>query len=378
MTKYDRKVLAREAAARREKKKRILGIISTAAIIVCIIALIVVVPMVKNRKVLKEYIKVGDVSVSQLEFNYHRANTINSYSQILPYFGVDTSKPLSEQVYDSETGATWADFFNEQAALSIQENRAMVDDAAAKKVSLDVDNEYNTYMNQIKTEAKEAGMSLNSYFVSLFGTGASEKTMKDIIKNDITAILYYQYLTQTMEASDEEAQAEYEENKDDYDSVDYRVLEFAADVTDESAEEEITSAMDAMTARAQEMLDKVNAGEDFETLCATYAPEEERTEYADSETDKSLVTGATASSSYVPYMDWLFDASRKDGDTTLFTDEDDYTCYVLSFEKRYMGDTVLSNIKQTLTNSAVTEYVNTLSANYEISDPHGNLPAMEQ
>ncbi|MCH5273577.1 MAG: hypothetical protein J1E35_07875 [Lachnospiraceae bacterium] len=377
LTKYDRKILARQAAAKREQRNRIISMIAVAAVVVCIVAVVVLVPIMRRRKALREYMKINDISVSQLEFSYYKYGILNSYAQFLPYLGLDTSVPFDQQIYDSQTGMTWNDFFEQQAAISVRETKAMINDITKRGLTFDVTEDYDIYMAAMRESAAEASMSLNKYLSSSLGVSATEKSLEPIIKEDLTALAYYSYLSgEELAATDEDAQKEYDENKNDYDSVDYRVLEFAADVTAESTEDEIAAAMEAAAKRAQEMLDKLKAGEDFETLCASYAPEDKREDYADSETDKSLVTGATTTSSFSSYTEWLFEEERTEGESTLFTDEDRNTCYVLLFEKRYLADTVMDNIKQTLTYNAVTDYISTLTGDYIITDPHGNLGFM--
>lgn len=377
LTKYDRKVLARQAAAKREKRNHMISIIAVAAVVVCILAVVVLVPIMKRRKAFSEYMKVNELSISQLEFNYYRSSVINSYSQFLPYLGLNTAASFDEQMYDQEHGLTWSDFFDQQAAVSVRENKAMLDDITKQGLTFDITEDYNSYIENMKSSASQAGMSLDKYLVSLFGTSATEKNLAQIIKDDLTATAYYNYLSnEKLAASDEDAQKEYDDNKDKYDSVDYRVLEFAANVTSESSEDEISAAMETVTAQAQEMLDKLKAGGDFETLCADYAPEDKRADYADSETDKSLVTGTTKNSSLASYTNWLFEAERTEGETTLFTDEDRNKCFVLLFEKRYLKDGEMDSIKQTLTYNAVTDYINKISEDYAITDPHNHLKFM--
>lgn len=371
MTKYDRKVLARQTAAKQEKKKDILRIISTVFIIVCIAALLIIAPIVKNRQVFKEYFKINDESVSELEFYFHRNTMINENSYILSYFGMSTVEDLETMIYDEEAGTTWAEFFAERTAQTILENKALIADAKAKNISLDVDEAYDSYIEEATASAEAEGMTLDTYFTMIYG--ASEKQLRSIIKDNLTALLYSQQLSGTYAASDEDAQAEYEANKDSYDSVDYRVLPFMAEVEDDAPEGDVVAAMDAAKALAQEMLDKVNAGEDFETLCATYAQEAQRTNYADSETDLSLVTGAS-SSDYDPYIDWLFDEARKDGETSIYTDESNNVHYALLFEKRYLGEDVMDSIKENLTYDAVMEYIGEISKDFTISDPDDNIP----
>lgn len=372
MTKYDRKVLARQTAAKQEKKKDVLRIASTVFIIVCIAALLIIAPLVKNRQAFKEYFKVNDESVSELEFYFHRNSMINSNASILQYFGMSTVEDLETMVYDEEVGTTWAEFFAERTAQSILENKALIADAKAKNVSLEVDEAYDSYIKEAKAAAEAENMTLDTYFKTVYG--ASEKQLRPIIKDNLTALLYSQQLSGTYEATDEAAQAEYDSNKKKYDSVDYRVLPFMAEVEEDAPEGDVVAAMDAAKAKAQEMLDKVKAGEDFETLCATYAPENKRTDYADDKTDLSLVTGASSSYEYDPYLDWLFDEARKEGETTIYTDESNNVHYALLFVKRYMGESVMDTIKKNLTYDAVTEYIAEISKNFKISDPDDNIP----
>jgi len=374
MTNYDRKRLAREESAKREKKKNLLSIVATIAIVGCIAALLIIVPMLKDREKFKEYFKINDESVSVLEFSFHYTNLINSNATYLSYFGMTSAEDLETMVFDQEKGTTWADYFMETAAQSIKENRALIADAKAKNIPLDIEDDYTAYMDEVKTQAEAAGMTTKAYLSSLFG--ATEKELKDIIKDNLAAVAYSEYLYEQKQVSDEDAQAEYDANKADYDSVDYRVLDIVAEYDEEATEEDIEAAKTAAKEKAEEMLAKVKAGEDFETLCATYAEEGMRAEYADSETDKSLVTGETKLYSYSPYVEWLFDDARTEGEADIYADEENEVYYVLSFQKRYMGESVLESIKSELTYNAVMDYITEISESYTISDPEDNLPTL--
>ena len=374
MTNYDRKRLAREEAAKREKKKNILSIVATVAIVGCIAALLIVIPMLKEREKFKEYFKINNESVSELEFNFHRNNLINSNATYLSYFGMTSAADLETMIFDQEKGTTWADYFTESAAESIKENRAMIADAKAKNIPLDIEDDYKAYMEEVKTQAEAAGMSAKAYLKSLFG--ADEKELKNIIKDNLAAVAYSEYLYEQNQVTDEDAQAEYDANKDKYDSVDYRVLDIAAAYEEDAAEAEIEAAKTEAKEKAEEMLSKIKAGEDFETLCATYAEEGKRAEYADSETDTSLVTGETSTYSFSPYSEWLFDSARTEGEADIYFDEENEVYYVLLFQKRYMGENVLESIKNDLTYTAVMDYITEISKSYTISDPEDNLPTL--
>lgn len=378
LTKYDRKVKAREAAAKKSNRKATLSIVAAIAVVVGIIVLLFVLPAIKKavqkKEAKAEYFQINGESVSTLEFNFHKTNLINSNVTLLSYLGISSMDALTTTVYDEETGMTWDEFFNEKAALSIKENRAMLADAKAKGVSLNVDEEYDTYIAEIEKEATAASVTVDSYMTSMYG--GTEKDLRNIIKDNLRSVAYTEHLYETMAATKEEAQAEYDAKKKDYDSVDYRLLAFPADITSDATEEEVATAMANAKAKAQEMYDKLSKGEDFETLCITYAPEDKRTDYADSETDKSLYKGVTFYSSSAPYMDWLFEDGRAKSDINLITDEDANSHFVVMFESRYMGDTVLDTITQSLTYNAVDKYITTISESYTITDPKDHFPTL--
>lgn len=58
---------------------------------------------------------VGDHEISNAELNYFYMSAINSfnsnYGSYAAMLGLDTSKPLNEQVINNDTGLTWADDF---------------------------------------------------------------------------------------------------------------------------------------------------------------------------------------------------------------------------------------------------------------------------
>ena len=64
---------------------------------------------------------VGDMELTngQLQVHYWTQiyNFISNYGSYLSYFGVDFTKPLSEQECALEEGATWEEFFLEMATL---------------------------------------------------------------------------------------------------------------------------------------------------------------------------------------------------------------------------------------------------------------------
>ena len=376
LTKYDRKVLQRQQAIKDEKRHQLLTTIISIVVIAALISLAVILPAVSKKLAEKDYIKVNDTSITGLEFNYYQTSVLNSYSQLLPYFGVDTSKSLAEQYYDEENDMTWADFFAQQASETIRSTYAVLKDIEDKNLTFDTKAKYDETIAAQKEAAKEAKLSYSEYLKTLYGSSASEKALKPIITKQLKTQAYYDKLMTDMAVSDEAVQTEYKENVAKYDSFDYRMLSFTSSAADDATEEEKAAAKADAKAKADEMLEKLKAGEDFETLCAAYAPEDKKSEYADEATDKSLITAQTAES--VVYKDWLLAEERKDGDVTVYSSTSSDVFYVLKFGKRYLGDTVMESIKTNLTNEVVNEYLTGLSKDVKLSDPKGNVKFLQE
>ena len=128
MTKYDRKVQKRKEEKEKEKKEER---ISTAIGIVVLVALVCLVASFPIRTYLathETYVVVNGEAVNKVEFDYQynltKNNYITQYGSYLTYFGLDTSKDLSTQMY-SDT-LTWQDYFEQNAVESLKQNKALM------------------------------------------------------------------------------------------------------------------------------------------------------------------------------------------------------------------------------------------------------------
>ena len=88
---------------------------------------------------------LGDTTMSNAELSYYFIDTVNSfYSQngsYLSLFGLDTGKALDQQVYNEETGETWADLLMEQALNTAAQTYAIYDEAIANGAALSEDDQ---------------------------------------------------------------------------------------------------------------------------------------------------------------------------------------------------------------------------------------------
>ena len=356
MTKYDRKVQKRKEEKEKEKKEER---ISTAVGIVFLVALVCLVASFPIRTYLathETYVVINGEKVNKVEFDYvyntSKNNYITQYGSYLSYFGLDTSKDLSTQMY-SDT-LTWQDYFEQNAVESLKQNRALMAEAKAAGFTYDTTDEYNTFKETIKTSAAAAGVSDKEYVRSIYGSYATMGRIEEYVKNDMVMNAYYQKLQEDNAPSDDEIQSYYEENKATYDSVDYRLTTIEADLPTEPTEladpvEETaadttgttdgTAATDTTQDTAYQPSDAeiAKAMEDAKVL----ADDAEQTVAKDGEAHEN------EKKSSVNYMisDWLFDDARKAGDTTVITNDNSHCYYVVAFEKRYLDETPSADVR---------------------------------
>lgn len=356
MTKYDRKVQKRKEEKEKEKKEER---ISTSVGIVFLVALVCLVASFPIRTYLathETYVVINGEEVNKVEFDYvyntSKNNYITQYGSYLSYFGLDTSKDLSTQMY-SET-LTWQDYFEQNAVESLKQNKALMAEAKAAGFTYDTTDEYNTFKETIKTSAAAAGVSDKEYVRSIYGSYATMGRIEEYVKNDMVMNAYYQKLQEDNAPSDDEIQSYYEENKATYDSVDYRLTTIEADLPTEPTEladpvEETaadttgstdgTAATDSTQDTAYQPSDAeiAKAMEDAKVL----ADDAEQTVAKDGEAHEN------EKKSSVNYLisDWLFDDARKAGDTTVITNDNSHCYYVVAFEKRYLDETPSADVR---------------------------------
>lgn len=356
MTKYDRKVQKRKEEKEKEKKEERISTVIGIVVLVALVCLVASFPIRTYLATHETYVVVNGEAVNKVEFDYQynltKNNYITQYGSYLTYFGLDTSKDLSTQMY-SDT-LTWQDYFEQNAVESLKQNKALMAEAKAAGFTYDTTDEYNTFKETIKTSAAAAGVSDKEYVRSIYGSYATMGRIEEYVKNDMVMNAYYQKLQEDNAPSDDEIQSYYEENKATYDSVDYRLTTIEADLPTEPTEladpvEETaadttgttdgTAATDSTQDTAYQPSDAeiAKAMEDAKVL----ADDAEQTVAKDGEAHEN------EKKSSVNYLisDWLFDDARKAGDTTVITNDNSHCYYAVAFEKRYLDETPSADVR---------------------------------
>lgn len=326
VTKYDLKVQRREEAKAKAKRDRLMGNITGAVIVAALFCLVISFPVRSYLAVNETYAIVNGDKVSRVEFDYNYNvslnNYVNQYGSYMSMLGMDLSGDLSTQMYSDEL--TFQDFFTRMAIENIVNNKALREKAEEEGFTYDTEADYADFEERLKSAASEAGVTEKDFIRSNYGTFATLSRISGFVKESMYLSAYYDSVMDARMPSDEDAESYYSENADEYDSVDYRLLTVEAELSEAPAEEEITKAM-------------AEAKKEADGLLKTIAAEGELNE--------------NITSTYAPYLlrEWLFDSSRKAGDTTVIENTSAHSYYVVAFEDRYLDEAPTVNLRAIIT-----------------------------
>lgn len=384
MTKYDRKMERRrqeqEKEAKAQKRMKLISAVVLACLAVLIIGSVATSVIRRYNTFHGTYVKIGEHELTKFEYDYYYNSVVNNYvsnNPYLSYMGLDTTKDYADQPYYGSETMTWKDCFDEMTVSQIQEVKALADEARTNGFTYDEAAKYESFLANLKNNVASAGVTESKYYKEVYGEYATAESVEDFVKETLLASAYYDKLTGDNTPSQEEIDTYYTENKMYYDTVSYRSYKFSSDeVTSESEEADRIAKVEELQKSAEEFKTRLEAGEDFNALCAEYTQDEElKASYENTETDYSLNENAAYSSLSYIYSDWLFDETRTAGEITIIPDETSATCYVVKFESRNKdAETVNQSISDSLANEAAAGYVTgVVESSYAVTDVAGKL-----
>ena len=357
VTKYDLKMQKRAEEKARAKKEKQVSLITSILIVAGLVCFMASFPIRSYLTVHGTYVKVAGENISRLEFdyNYNMAlnNYMNQYGTYLSYMGLDLTGDLSTQMYSDSL--TFKDFFEKMAVENIIQTKALKAEAKAAGFTYDATKDYEDYLNYVSQAAEAAGMTEKQFVQENFGAYATTSRLKPIVMENLESSAYYDSVSDEKMPSDEDAENYYAENKDSYDSIDYRMTvinaELPTEPTDLADKTEDTTTTDNTTG-------STSTDSTTGTDTTTYEPSEAEIAYAmeqakaEADTalksiakDGELKENAKRTSLASVTREWLFDESRKAGDTTVIEDETNNRYYVLAFEKRYLDETPTVDVR---------------------------------
>lgn len=337
---------------KKQKRNRITAIVIVALILAigigCLYGLVIR-PATQPRKTVA--LRTGDHELSATEFGYYYYDAVNdfyqNYGSYISYLMEDATKPLDEQVYNEETGETWADYFVNGAADAAKYDYCVYDAAKADGYTISADGQksIDESIDALEDSVKENGFkSLKAYLTNVYGKGADIKSYRAYKILHQTAAEYAQKIDGERTYSAEQIQAKDDENPALYNSVTYRSYYLSSSNfmgetvnTEEATEEEIEAAKTEALAAAGEAAEKMAAdakgNEDkYIELTVEYASESSKETYENP--DATLQSGVPYEKVSANMQEWLFDSARKEGDTGVISDGGTgyYVLYFLSID----------------------------------------------
>ena len=197
---------------------------------------------------------VGSHKVTPTEFNYfYHDSYYNIYSQYsssgLWTYLVDSTKPIETQDCSlSQDGENWKEYLTRTAGDTALQVYALYDAAQEAGFTLDDDakNTIETTRTNLDTYATSAGYkTADDYLEANYGKGADVDSYIQYLTVQQTASSYAKEKTDSFTYTDEELRNYYDENKQDFDKITYRVFNVATQDDDTAAAKETADNMKA-------------------------------------------------------------------------------------------------------------------------------------
>ena len=323
----------------------------------------------------------GKYEVTPLEINYTLGTSFNQMFRTSA-FNLDGKTMLVNPQLDPETKSLrpLRDILIDNFGKSAGQTYAVYDQALAAgyEIGPDEHEAFDRFKQNIESSAAQQQMNPNHLLSLLFGRGASIKSLQPILERHFLAARYQLDTQNAYEFTDADYTAEYEAHPELYDYVSFHAFGFnnaspdrddsldekvdkeqdqpAEDAKDDQAEAE-TQDQDAETQEKEteaeeteadrnarlnaEALEKAEAMaaastslEKFRHEAMAYTLAEDRQLLEDE--DATLVSRAKYTEISPAFANWLFDEARKEGDTTVISDNGRHS--VLYFVSRQRDD----------------------------------------
>lgn len=372
----------KEQSEAKKLKIYTISFITAMALVVCIALGVLAVRAINNSGVIQKNTiaaTVGDKELNSVELSYYYSDAVNEYynewySQYSTYtdtylkmMGLDTKKPLDTQIYDEESGQTWAEYFVENAIADAKHDYALYDLAMKEGFKLPEEEQttLDNTLNNLQTYAMLYGYNnADQYLRASYGYGSDADSYKAYTERSAIADAYYHAHHDSL-TYDDAAIREYEKDKvNKYNSYTYTYSYMSytdfreggtkgedGNVTYSDAENE--AARTALKAAA-EMLATATSVDDLKEK-AKEVKVGESGQIAVNEEKNLLHSSINAALS-----DWLAAAERKEGDiaaipntsTTKDADGKETTVtngyYVTIFHSKTDNTDKMSNVRHLL------------------------------
>ncbi len=281
---------------------------------------------------------LGEHSLTAGQFQVYYWMAYQQYYSYSSYYDVDFSKPLDQQIQNTETGVTWQQFFVASALEEWQWTMILCDAAAAAdyKIPDQYQSRLDSLDENMAESASESGFaSVDEMIQEDFGVNTNYEAYKNYMVNYYTAYLYQMELVENMEVTDEEIEQFFTDNEAilelyygiTKDSGYYVNVRHILYMPDGATSETITTdtfdeaAWESANQKAKDLLAQWKKGEATEESFGELAKEHSMDGSA---SDGGLYEGVAEGDMVEAFNDWIFDETRKHGDTDIVKTEYGY------------------------------------------------------
>lgn len=322
---------------------------------------------------------VGEEQLNSVEMSYYYNDGINDFysemssqyseyaSQYLEAIGLDNTKPLDEQIYDEESGQTWAEYFLDEALKKAQNDFALYKAATEDSFTLPEEEQttLDNQLNNLETYATLYGFSNSKqYLRAMYGYGADAKSYGEYLERRAVADAYLAAHEDALTFDDAAIREQEAINPDKYTSFTYTsaylsYTDFRQGGTEDEdgtvtySDEENNAAREAAKLAAEDMATATTVDELKEKVEAAEVNED--SQLAVNEYTDNLYTNINAT-----LAQWLSDEERQEGDieaipnTSTTTDEEGNETtvtngyYVAIFHSKNDNAKKMSNVRHLL------------------------------
>lgn len=317
-----------------------------------------------------------EMTVADLQVYYWTqvGGFISEYYYYILYGAIsfDYTQPLDTQVCAFDENLTWQQYFLDSAISCWQSFTCMALEAEKNGVQMsdDLRAELDNLEESLLEEAQSNDYAdIQELLEANLGAGATYEAYARYLETYYTGYTYYAQKYEAFQPTDDEVQAYYEENLDDYASqtgkvVDVRhilIMPQGGTYDEESATTTYSDEeWDACYTRAEEILNEWLAGEKTEESFGELA--NTHSEDTGSNTAGGLYTGVTEGYMVEAFNDWCFDESRMPGDYGMV--QTPYGWHVMYFVSS--ADAWFSYAQEDLQTERVLTWMDEIVAQYQM------------
>lgn len=285
---------------------------------------------------------VGNTDVSVGMYNFYYQNIVKQYVQYASngYYDIDLSKDFSTQYTTDDDGneISWQDRFKENTTELIKKNTIYYQKGIESGITLtDAQKEMiETQLDNIKNAASSANLGVNEYIAQTYGDNCGLETLRKYLEQNYISSVYYYQQQIKLRPSEEELNAYFKENENDYKSCSYAILEAEYDTSSDATKK---AAVDNAKAAIAKITDEDSMKALIPEFCSDLISKYISAGYFTNESDAvDAFAGAMDSTSVKSDVesnfgediaDWMFNTDTAVGSLNYYADENAGVIYII-------------------------------------------------